>query len=181
MRSNVLICERIRSCCCDAGASTWYASHQDFCLILGQANVCDCSPLVPGNNPAKRGRAAPACRDSQNRVQLMPAARSCWGWQVSFDLFNFLGGSLTGAAGGSLLALRLAKSLRADRHGSAAHHSRARAGDIVGQDHQLIDVTSTEPYCAQVGNIGRRSLPTSVLVDDSLRCIVRSYALLPAY
>lgn len=54
---------------------------------------------------------------------------------MSFDLWNFLGGLLTGAAGGTLLTLRLTKNVRADRQGTATDQSRARAGgDIVGRD-----------------------------------------------
>ena len=54
---------------------------------------------------------------------------------MSFDLWNFLGGLLTGAVGGALLTFQLTKNVRADRHGTATDQSRARAGgDIVGRD-----------------------------------------------
>lgn len=54
---------------------------------------------------------------------------------MSFDLWNFLGGLLTGAVGGALITLQLTKNVRADRHGTATDQSGARAkGDIVGRD-----------------------------------------------
>lgn len=54
---------------------------------------------------------------------------------MAFDLWNFLGGLLTGAIGGSLLTLHFTKNVRADRNGSATDQSGARAGgDIVGRD-----------------------------------------------
>lgn len=55
--------------------------------------------------------------------------------QMGFDLWNFLGGLLTGTLGGALLTLKLTKNIHADRHGTATDQSRARAGgDIVGRD-----------------------------------------------
>jgi hypothetical protein len=52
-----------------------------------------------------------------------------------FDLWNFLGGLVAGAIGGSLLTFHFTKSVRADSHGNATDQSSARAsGDIVGRD-----------------------------------------------
>lgn len=54
---------------------------------------------------------------------------------MDFDFWNFLGGLLTGAAGGALLTLHFTKTMRADRHGNTTDQSGARArGDIVGRD-----------------------------------------------
>lgn len=54
---------------------------------------------------------------------------------MGFDLWNFLGGLLTGAIGGSLLTFHLTKNVRAESHGTATDQSGARAvGDIVGRD-----------------------------------------------
>jgi len=54
---------------------------------------------------------------------------------MSFDFWNFLGGLLAGAIGGSLLTLRFTKNVRADRQGTAIDQSGAQAGgDIVGRD-----------------------------------------------
>lgn len=54
---------------------------------------------------------------------------------MAFDLWNFLGGLLTGAAGGALLTLQFTKTMRADRHGTTTDQSGATArGDIVGRD-----------------------------------------------
>ena len=54
---------------------------------------------------------------------------------MAFDLWNFLGGLLTGAAGGALLTLQVTKTMRADRNGNNADQSGAQArGDIVGRD-----------------------------------------------
>ena len=54
---------------------------------------------------------------------------------MAFDLWNFLGGLLTGAIGAGLLTFHFTKNVRADRHGTATDQSGARAGgDIVGRD-----------------------------------------------
>ncbi|WP_395449922.1 hypothetical protein ACHMW7_08990 [Aminobacter sp. UC22_36] len=54
---------------------------------------------------------------------------------MAFDLWNFLGGLLAGAIGGSLLTFHFTKNVRADRHGTATDQSGARAGgDIAGRD-----------------------------------------------
>jgi len=54
---------------------------------------------------------------------------------MGFDLWNFLGGLLTGAVGGALLTFQLTKNVRADRQATATDQSRAHAGgDIVGRD-----------------------------------------------
>lgn len=54
---------------------------------------------------------------------------------MTFDLWNFVGGLISGLAGGALLTLHFTKSVRADRGGNAADQSKARArGDIVGRD-----------------------------------------------
>jgi hypothetical protein len=54
---------------------------------------------------------------------------------MAFDIWNFLGGLLAGAIGGSLLTFHFTKNVRADRHGTATDQSDARAGgDIVGRD-----------------------------------------------
>ena len=54
---------------------------------------------------------------------------------MDFDLWNFLGGLLTGAIGGALLTFHFTKNIRADRNGTATDQSGARAGgDIVGRD-----------------------------------------------
>lgn len=58
-----------------------------------------------------------------------------WVERMEFDLWNFLGGLLTGALGGALVTLQLTKNVRADRNGTATDQSGARAGgDIVGRD-----------------------------------------------
>lgn len=52
-----------------------------------------------------------------------------------FDLWNFLGGLVSGLVGGALLTLHFTKSVRADGQANAVDQSRARAGgDIVGRD-----------------------------------------------
>jgi len=57
------------------------------------------------------------------------------GNRVGFDIFNFLGGLLTGAVGGALLTFHFTKNVRANSHGTAIDQSGARAGgDIVGRD-----------------------------------------------
>ena len=54
---------------------------------------------------------------------------------MGFDLWNFLGGLVAGVIGGSLITFHLTKNVRADRQGTAADQSGARAGgDIVGRD-----------------------------------------------
>ncbi|HWW49422.1 MAG TPA: hypothetical protein VNZ94_16445 [Xanthobacteraceae bacterium] len=54
---------------------------------------------------------------------------------MGFDIFNFLGGLLTGAVGGALLTFHFTKNVRANSHGTAIDQSGARAGgDIVGRD-----------------------------------------------
>lgn len=47
---------------------------------------------------------------------------------MAFDLWNFLGGLITGAIGGSLLTFHFTKTTRADRNGTATDQSGARAG-----------------------------------------------------
>ena len=60
---------------------------------------------------------------------------SSWGNQLSFDVWNFFGGLLTGAIGGALLTFSLTKNLRAGANSSIADQSRASAGgDITGRD-----------------------------------------------
>ena len=54
---------------------------------------------------------------------------------MTFDLWNFLGGLVSGLVGGALLTLHFTKTVRADRNGNANDQSGARAGgDIVGRD-----------------------------------------------
>lgn len=54
---------------------------------------------------------------------------------MTFDLWNFLGGLISGLVGGSLLTLQLTKTVRANNSGNAVDQSNARAGgDIVGRD-----------------------------------------------
>lgn len=54
---------------------------------------------------------------------------------MGFDLWNFLGGLLAGAVGGSLLTFKLTKSMHSGRHGTVTDQSHAHAGgDIVGRD-----------------------------------------------
>jgi hypothetical protein len=51
------------------------------------------------------------------------------------ELGSFLGGLVVGAAGGSLITLRIARQNRVPGSGSIADQSRARAGgDIAGRD-----------------------------------------------
>lgn len=54
---------------------------------------------------------------------------------MDFDLWNFVGGLITGALGGALLTLHITKNVRSGSHGTATDQSGARAGgDIVGRD-----------------------------------------------
>lgn len=54
---------------------------------------------------------------------------------MTFELWSFLGGLISGLLGGSLLTLHFTKTMRADRKGNTVDQSRARArGDIVGRD-----------------------------------------------
>jgi len=54
---------------------------------------------------------------------------------LTFDLWNFLGGLVAGGAGGALLTLKLTKSMRTDGSGTTVDQSGANAtGDIVGRD-----------------------------------------------
>lgn len=54
---------------------------------------------------------------------------------MSFDLWNFLGGLITGGLGGALLTLTFIKNLRSEGRGTSVDQSKASAGgDIVGRD-----------------------------------------------
>ena len=54
---------------------------------------------------------------------------------MTFDLWNFLGGLISGLLGGALLTLHFTKTMRADRNGNTVDQSGAQArGDIVGRD-----------------------------------------------
>ncbi|MBT9385645.1 hypothetical protein KM176_17370 [Pseudooceanicola sp. CBS1P-1] len=53
---------------------------------------------------------------------------------MEFDLWNFIGGLVTGI-GGSWLTFQVTKNVRADRNGNAVDQANAKAGgDIVGRD-----------------------------------------------
>ncbi len=54
---------------------------------------------------------------------------------MDFDLWNFLGGLVTGAIGGSLVTIRFTKNARAGRDATSTDQSGASAGgDIIGRD-----------------------------------------------
>lgn len=55
--------------------------------------------------------------------------------QISFDLWNFLGGLVAGGLGGVMLTLKFSRSNRVIGSGNAVDQSRSTAGgDIVGRD-----------------------------------------------
>ncbi len=54
---------------------------------------------------------------------------------MTFDLWNFLGGLLTGAIGGAAVTFYYTKTVRAGGNGTATDQSHASAGrDMVGRD-----------------------------------------------
>ncbi len=54
---------------------------------------------------------------------------------MAFDLWNFLGGLVSGLLGGTLLTLHFTKTMRAGGNGNTIDQSGAKArGDIVGRD-----------------------------------------------
>ncbi|MEE2943813.1 MAG: hypothetical protein VX444_01430 [Pseudomonadota bacterium] len=54
---------------------------------------------------------------------------------LTFDLWNFLGGLIAGGIGGALLTLKFTKNQRTNGSGTTVDQSRSSAGgDVVGRD-----------------------------------------------
>jgi hypothetical protein len=54
---------------------------------------------------------------------------------MAFDLWNFVGGLITGGLGGALLTFKFTRTSTSSGGGNTVDQSRARAGgDIIGRD-----------------------------------------------
>lgn len=55
--------------------------------------------------------------------------------ELTFDLWNFIGGLVAGGIGGALVTLKLTKIIRSEGNGTSVDQTKVNAGgDVIGRD-----------------------------------------------